>query len=151
MASGKGIHLLLALVGVDGRTLPTAFFAVEAEEIEGAGEAVEGVEDGEGGGIAEGSGFLRGEEGGAGDEAEPGEEGEQGQPGAVECGGEQAGSRKQAEYQEERGKQWGVAAVLAAFCAWHFGFGWEALMAIGLTFALVDRARARRPVISTLA
>ncbi len=30
-----------------------------------------------------------------------------------------------------------LTAVLAAFCAWHFGFGWEALMAIGLTFALV--------------
>jgi len=30
-----------------------------------------------------------------------------------------------------------LTAVLAAVCAWHFGFGWEALMAIGLTFALV--------------
>ena len=28
-------------------------------------------------------------------------------------------------------------AAAAAICAWHFGFGWEALMAIGLTFALV--------------
>ena len=31
-----------------------------------------------------------------------------------------------------------LTAVLAAVCAWHFGFGWEALMAIGLTFALVS-------------
>jgi leader peptidase (prepilin peptidase)/N-methyltransferase len=31
-----------------------------------------------------------------------------------------------------------LTAVLAATCAWHFGFGWEALMAIGLTFALVS-------------
>ena len=30
-----------------------------------------------------------------------------------------------------------LTAVLAAVCAWHFGFGWEALMAIGLTCALV--------------
>jgi leader peptidase (prepilin peptidase)/N-methyltransferase len=30
-----------------------------------------------------------------------------------------------------------LTAVLAAVCATHFGFGWEALMAIGLTFALV--------------
>ena len=30
-----------------------------------------------------------------------------------------------------------LTAVLAAVCAMHFGFGWEALMAIGLTFALV--------------
>jgi leader peptidase (prepilin peptidase)/N-methyltransferase len=30
-----------------------------------------------------------------------------------------------------------LTAVLAAICAWHFGFGWEALMAIALTFALV--------------
>lgn len=30
-----------------------------------------------------------------------------------------------------------MTAVLAAWCAWHFGFGWEALMAIGMTFALV--------------
>jgi leader peptidase (prepilin peptidase)/N-methyltransferase len=30
-----------------------------------------------------------------------------------------------------------MTAVLAAICAWHFGFGWEALMAIGLSFALV--------------
>lgn len=30
-----------------------------------------------------------------------------------------------------------LTAVLAAWCAWHFGFGWEALMAIGLTFTLV--------------
>jgi leader peptidase (prepilin peptidase)/N-methyltransferase len=30
-----------------------------------------------------------------------------------------------------------LTAVLAAVCAAHFGFGWEALMAIGLTFALV--------------
>jgi len=28
-------------------------------------------------------------------------------------------------------------AALSAVCAWHFGFGWEALMAIGLTAALV--------------
>ena len=31
-----------------------------------------------------------------------------------------------------------LTAVLAAMCAWHFGFGWEALMAIGLTCALVS-------------
>ena len=30
-----------------------------------------------------------------------------------------------------------VTAVLAAWCAWRFGFGWEAVMAIVLTFALV--------------
>ena len=30
-----------------------------------------------------------------------------------------------------------LTAVLAAVCAMHFGFGWEALLAIGLTFALV--------------
>jgi leader peptidase (prepilin peptidase)/N-methyltransferase len=30
-----------------------------------------------------------------------------------------------------------LTAVLAAVCATHFGFGWEALMAIGLTFALL--------------
>ena len=30
-----------------------------------------------------------------------------------------------------------VTAVLAAWCAWRFGFGWEALMAIALTCALV--------------
>ena len=30
-----------------------------------------------------------------------------------------------------------LTAILAAVCAWHFGFGWEALMAIGLSFALV--------------
>jgi leader peptidase (prepilin peptidase)/N-methyltransferase len=30
-----------------------------------------------------------------------------------------------------------LTAVLAGVCAWRFGFGWEALMAIGLTFALV--------------
>jgi len=30
-----------------------------------------------------------------------------------------------------------LTAVLAAWCAWHFGFGWEALMAIGLTCTLV--------------
>jgi leader peptidase (prepilin peptidase)/N-methyltransferase len=30
-----------------------------------------------------------------------------------------------------------LTAVLAAVCATHFGFGWEALIAIGLTFALV--------------
>jgi leader peptidase (prepilin peptidase)/N-methyltransferase len=30
-----------------------------------------------------------------------------------------------------------LTAVLAAWCAWHFGFGWEALMAIGLTCALI--------------
>ena len=30
-----------------------------------------------------------------------------------------------------------LTAALAAWCAWHFGFGWEALMAIGLTCALV--------------
>ena len=30
-----------------------------------------------------------------------------------------------------------LTAVLAGICAWHFGFGWEALMAIGLSCALV--------------
>lgn len=30
-----------------------------------------------------------------------------------------------------------MTAIIAAICAWHFGFGWEALMAIGLSFALV--------------
>jgi leader peptidase (prepilin peptidase)/N-methyltransferase len=30
-----------------------------------------------------------------------------------------------------------LTAVLAAWCAWHFGVSWEALMAIGLTCALV--------------
>ena len=30
-----------------------------------------------------------------------------------------------------------LTAILAALCAWHFGFGWEALMAIGLTCVLV--------------
>lgn len=30
-----------------------------------------------------------------------------------------------------------LTAVLAAVCAWRFGFGWEALLAIGLTFTLV--------------
>ena len=30
-----------------------------------------------------------------------------------------------------------LTALLAALCAWHFGFGWEALMAIALTCALV--------------
>ena len=30
-----------------------------------------------------------------------------------------------------------LTAVLAAWCAWRFGFGWEALMAIALTCALV--------------
>lgn len=30
-----------------------------------------------------------------------------------------------------------LTAVLAAVCAWHFGFGWEALLAIVLTCALV--------------
>ncbi len=30
-----------------------------------------------------------------------------------------------------------LTAALAAICAWHFGFGWEALMAIALTFVLV--------------
>lgn len=30
-----------------------------------------------------------------------------------------------------------LTAVLAAICAWHFGFGWEALMAIVLTFVLI--------------
>jgi len=30
-----------------------------------------------------------------------------------------------------------LTAILAAVCAWHFGFGWEALMAIGLTCVLV--------------
>ena len=30
-----------------------------------------------------------------------------------------------------------LTAILAGLCAWRFGFGWEALMAIGLTCALV--------------
>ncbi len=30
-----------------------------------------------------------------------------------------------------------LTAVLAAVAAWRFGFGWEAMMAIGLTFALI--------------
>jgi leader peptidase (prepilin peptidase)/N-methyltransferase len=30
-----------------------------------------------------------------------------------------------------------LTAVLAGVCAWHFGFGWEALLAIGFSFALV--------------
>jgi leader peptidase (prepilin peptidase)/N-methyltransferase len=30
-----------------------------------------------------------------------------------------------------------LTAVLAGVCAWRFGFGWEALMAVGLTFALL--------------
>jgi len=30
-----------------------------------------------------------------------------------------------------------LTAILAAMCAWHFGFGWEALMAIGLSCTLV--------------
>jgi leader peptidase (prepilin peptidase)/N-methyltransferase len=30
-----------------------------------------------------------------------------------------------------------LTAALAAVCAWHFGFGWEAFVAIGLTCALV--------------
>lgn len=30
-----------------------------------------------------------------------------------------------------------LTAILAAICAWHFGYGWEALMAIGLTCVLV--------------
>ena len=30
-----------------------------------------------------------------------------------------------------------LTAVLAAMCAWRFGFGWEAAMAIAMTFALV--------------
>ena len=30
-----------------------------------------------------------------------------------------------------------LTAALAGVCAWHFGFGWEALMAIGLTCVLV--------------
>ena len=30
-----------------------------------------------------------------------------------------------------------MTAVLAALCAWHFGFGWEAVMAIALSFVLV--------------
>jgi leader peptidase (prepilin peptidase)/N-methyltransferase len=30
-----------------------------------------------------------------------------------------------------------LTAVLAAICAWRFGFGWEALMAIGMTCTLV--------------
>ena len=33
-----------------------------------------------------------------------------------------------------------LTAVLAAVCAWHFGFGWEALMAVVLTLALVPVA-----------
>lgn len=31
-----------------------------------------------------------------------------------------------------------VTAVLAAIVAWHFGFGWEALLAVILTFALIS-------------
>ena len=31
-----------------------------------------------------------------------------------------------------------LTAVLAAVCAWHFGFGWEALMAMGLSCVLVS-------------
>lgn len=31
-----------------------------------------------------------------------------------------------------------LTAVLAAFVAWRFGFGWEAVMAIGMSFALVS-------------
>ena len=30
-----------------------------------------------------------------------------------------------------------LTALLAAWCAWHFGFGWEALLAIGMSCALV--------------
>jgi len=30
-----------------------------------------------------------------------------------------------------------LTAILAAVCAWRFGFGWEALMAIALTFTLI--------------
>lgn len=30
-----------------------------------------------------------------------------------------------------------LTAVLAALCAWRFGFGWEAVMAVAMTFALV--------------
>ena len=30
-----------------------------------------------------------------------------------------------------------LTAALAAVVAWHFGFGWEALLAVGLTFSLV--------------
>lgn len=30
-----------------------------------------------------------------------------------------------------------LTAVLAATCAWQFGYGWEALAAIGLTFAMI--------------
>ena len=30
-----------------------------------------------------------------------------------------------------------LTAILAAICAWYFGFGWEAVMAIGLSCALV--------------
>jgi leader peptidase (prepilin peptidase)/N-methyltransferase len=30
-----------------------------------------------------------------------------------------------------------LTAVLSAWCAWHFGFGWEALLAIGMTCVLV--------------
>lgn len=30
-----------------------------------------------------------------------------------------------------------LSAILAAVCAWHFGFGWEALLAIGLSLVLV--------------
>ena len=33
-----------------------------------------------------------------------------------------------------------MTAILAAICAWHFGVGWEALMAIVLTLALVPIA-----------
>ena len=33
-----------------------------------------------------------------------------------------------------------LTAVLATVCAWHFGFGWEALMAVVLTLALVPVA-----------
>jgi len=31
-----------------------------------------------------------------------------------------------------------LTAVLAAVCAWHFGFGWEAFMAMGLSCVLVS-------------
>lgn len=30
-----------------------------------------------------------------------------------------------------------LTAVMAAFAAWHFGFGWEAVMAVCMTFALI--------------
>ncbi len=30
-----------------------------------------------------------------------------------------------------------ASGIMAAVCAWHFGFGWEAIMAVGLTFALI--------------